>query len=359
MNTRRLVLSALLALTLAGPANASTASVNDGRLTVRAAPGETNDLKVEQRPDGYFLYDSSAAVTPAAGCVATTGAYGNQGVVCSGVSSVGVELADRDDVFLMTHPIAAPLTLSGGRGRDLMIYRDTPAAIDVSTDGGANDGPSGQDNIKPDVERLFGTEFADTLRSGPLGGELGAGPGDDTMTGGPGDDTINAAYVEDVGIDAGYFYAQGKDEVTCGRGRDLVLADHEDDVARDCEVVAVDNFGASGNGGFSVAGSRRSDVIGPLPFGWGPSTVRAYGGNDTIRASEGRAYGGKGNDRIIGADRTTQEVYGNAGRDRIDVRDKHGIPFSRDVVRCGPGSDLVYANFNDRIADDCEHVSRR
>jgi Ca2+-binding RTX toxin-like protein len=145
--------------------------------------------------------------------------------------------------------------------------------------------------------------------------------------------------------------------VTCGAGEDFVLSDQSDVVGTDCEVVAVDNPGSIG--GFSVKGSSHADVIGPLPYGWGPATVRAYSGNDTIRTAEvSRAYGGNGNDRIIGFDRAAQVFYGDAGADRIDVRDKKPATFNRDVVHCGSGKDLVYANRNDKVARDCERVKR-
>jgi Ca2+-binding RTX toxin-like protein len=230
--------------------------------------------------------------------------------------------------------------------------------MSLSSDGVAGDGPSGKDNVGPDVERLFGTQFADTLATGPRGGELVPGNGDDTLTGGTGSDTIDAAYVEDVGTEAGTFYPQGQDTVTCGPGEDVALSDRSDVVAGDCEVVAVDNPGTIG--GFSVRGSSHADVIGPLPYGWGPATVRAYSGNDTIRTAEvRRAYGGNGSDRIIGFDQAAQVFSGDAGNDRIDVRDKRAATFNRDVVHCGSGKDLVYANRNDKIARDCERVTRR
>jgi hypothetical protein len=351
------LVTGLLALAMPTAAGASTASVSGGTLTVGAAAGERNDLGIEQRPDGYFLEDNYGPVVPSAGCAEATGPYGNKGALCTGVTSIAVDLGDRDDTLRPIGTLAAPLTYAGGAGTDLIIYVQT-AAINLSSDGLANDGPSGRDNIAPDVERLFGTQFADTLATGPRGGELVAGTGDDTLTGGSGHDTIDAAYVEDVGTEAGTFYGQGKDTVSCGAGADFVLSDRSDVVAGDCEVVAVDNGGSTG--GFSVTGSSHSDAIGPLPYGWGPATVRAYSGNDTIRTAEvRRAYGGNGNDRIIGFDWAAQVFYGDAGNDRIDVRDKKTATFSRDVVHCGSGKDLVYANRNDKVGRDCERVKRR
>jgi hypothetical protein len=358
MHIRLTLITALLALALAAPAGASTATVADGTLTVTGGPAEANDLGIEQRADGYFLHDNYAAVTPGTGCAEAAAPYGT-GTLCSGVTSIAVDLADRDDTLRPIGSLEAPLTYSGGAGNDLIIYLQTSAGINLSGDGLAGDGPSGKDNIHQDVERLYGTQFADTLTAGPSGGDLVAGSGDDTLTGGAGDDTIRAAYVEDVGIDSGSFYAHGKDTVTCGKGDDFVLSDHDDSVAADCEVVAVDNFGSTGNGGYSVTGSSRADVIGPLPYGWGPATARARAGNDTIRTAEiRRAYGGKGNDRIIGFDQAGQVFYGNSGRDRIDVRDKKPVKFNRDTVDCGSDRDLVYANKNDKVAKNCERVKR-
>jgi hypothetical protein len=354
-----LVTTALLALALPAAAGAATASVSGGALTISAPGAEHNDLGIEQRPDGYFLQDNYGPVVPGTGCTEATGPYGNKGALCSGVTSIAADLGDGDDNLRPIGTLAAPLSYSGGAGTDIVIYLQTVGAISLSTDGQANDGPGGKDNIASDVERLFGTRFADTMGTGPAGGELLAGDGDDTLAGGSGNDTIDAAYVEDVGLDSGSFYPQGKDTVTCGAGADFVLSDHDDSVAPDCEVVAVDNNLPTGSG-FSVRGSSHSDKIGPLPYGWGPSTVRAGSGNDTIRTSEvQRAYGGTGNDRIIGFDQASQTFYGDAGNDRIDVTDKKAAKYNRDVVRCGSGKDLVYANRNDTVARDCERVKRR
>jgi hypothetical protein len=360
MRTHSIVATALLALALPAAAGASTASVTGGTLTVTAPPGEQNDIGIEQRPDGYYVQDNHGPVVPSTGCVEGTVPYGHKGALCTGVTSIAVDLADGDDTLRPIGPLAAPLSYSGGDGTDLIIYLQTSAGFNLSSDGLADDGPSGKDNVAPDVERLFGTRFADTLTIGPGGGDLLPGNGDDTLTGGTGDDMIGAAYVEDVGIESGTFYDQGKDTVTCGLGEDFVLSDRSDVVANDCEVVAVDNFGASGNGGFLVTGSSHADAIGPLPYGWGPATVRANAGNDTIRTAEvRRAYGGNGNDRIIGFDQAAQVFYGDAGNDRIDVRDKRASTSNRDVVSCGSGKDLVYANRNDKVARDCERVKRR
>lgn len=58
------------------------------------------------------------------------------------------------------------------------------------------------------------------------GRRLRGGPGPDVLRGGPGNDTV---LVRDG----------GRDTVRCGAGRDRVLADRRDVVARDCEIVKV------------------------------------------------------------------------------------------------------------------------
>ena len=356
---KRLSAVLIFAFVLAAPsaANAATASVTGGVLTFTAGSGERNDVGIEQVPGGYELQENTAEITPGAGCAATAA---ENTVRCTGVTSITVSLADRGDLMRVVGNPAAPIAYAGGSARDLVLYLSAAGSLTASNDGVANDGPDGGDNIGTDVERIIGTQFADTLSAGPLGADIEGNDGDDTLTGGDADDTLRAAYVEDSGTESGAFYGYGTDIVTCGGGNDFVLSDTGDTVSADCEVVAVNTFGSSGDS-FLVRGTSRWNTIGPLPYGWGPATVRAYGGNDTVRTREvHNVYGGRGNDRIIGFDQAKQVFRGERGNDKIDVRDKSGANrFNRDVVRCGPGRDLVYANRNDRVARDCERVKRR
>jgi Ca2+-binding RTX toxin-like protein len=355
MRPRALLAAALVALALPSAAHGATASVTDGTLTYTGAPGERNDVGIQQQPNGYLLQDNLARISAGPGCVVTTDNYGNDAARCTGAAAISVRLGDAGDTLRPIGPLAAPVTYSGGAGHDVIVYPGLTGPIAASNDGAADDGPTGRDDIGTDVEVVFGGSFADRLSAGPLGADLHPGAGDDTLIGGDGDDTLRAAYVEDVGLESGTFYAQGRDTVTCGRGDDFVLSDRSDDVARDCEVVAVDT-----DRGFRVKGSRRDDAIGPLPYGWGPTTTWASRGDDTIRTAEmTRVYAGRGNDRIIGFDQAAQTFYGERGNDRIDVRDTPARKYNRDTVRCGRGRDVVYANRGDRIGRDCERVSRR
>jgi Ca2+-binding RTX toxin-like protein len=64
----------------------------------------------------------------------------------------------------------------------------------------------------------------DRLLDGAGGDFLAGGPGADTISGGGGDDVVKAR--------DGF-----RDRIRCGGGRDFVLADRQDVVARDCERV--------------------------------------------------------------------------------------------------------------------------
>ena len=86
-------------------------------------------------------------------------------------------------------------------------------------------------------------------------------------------------------------------------------------------------------GGGRVAGTSRGDV---LCSGGGITTLEGRGGDDLIR-------GGPGPDRVLAG----------PGNDTVRVRGG-GV----DSVTCGPGRDRVYADRADRVARDCEKVTR-
>lgn len=89
---------------------------------------------------------------------------------------------------------------------------------------------------------LRGTARADTLRG--LGGNdrLYGGLGNDRLFGGLGNDRLDGGKGRDL-LDAGAgndrIVAQDKvvDTIKCGAGRDVVIADRADKVAKDCETV--------------------------------------------------------------------------------------------------------------------------
>jgi hypothetical protein len=99
--------------------------------------------------------------------------------------------------------------LYGGRGNDT-IYGG------LGNDG--LDGGVGND-------RLFGGKGNDRLVGGAGNDQLTGDAGTDTFDGGAGNDVVNARDKVQ------------RERVSCGAGRDRVVADRRDSVARDCEVV--------------------------------------------------------------------------------------------------------------------------
>lgn len=83
------------------------------------------------------------------------------------------------------------------------------------------------------ADRLFGLGGADTLLGLRGNDRLDGGRGNDTLTGGPGRDTLLGR----AGNDVLKSRDSQRDRVACGAGRDYVLADRSDTIARDCERV--------------------------------------------------------------------------------------------------------------------------
>jgi Ca2+-binding RTX toxin-like protein len=92
------------------------------------------------------------------------------------------------------------------------------------------------------ADRLVGTSRRDTLR-GLGGGDTILGlAGDDLLDGGTGNDTLVGGKGRDLlygrtGNDVLSVRDGTRDRVSCGKGRDRVIADRRDAVSRDCERV--------------------------------------------------------------------------------------------------------------------------
>lgn len=102
----------------------------------------------------------------------------------------------------------------------------------------------------------------------------------------------------------------------------------------------------------TVVGTTRSDEL--------RGTARrdvlcGLAGNDVAlgRAGDDSIFGALGDDRLSGGG-GPDELDGGGGRDRIDARDA-----DRDLVACGPGNDVVWADKTDSVHHTCETVIRR
>jgi len=107
-------------------------------------------------------------------------------------------------------------------------------------------------------------------------------------------------------------------------------------------------------------GTRRNDLMlggrgGDLyRAGAGRDCVLMGAGNDTVYGGSGADVlsGQAGHDRVVGG-RGRDRLSGGRGNDRIGARDG-----ARDLIDCGSGRDAVTADRSDRVASNCERVSR-
>jgi Ca2+-binding RTX toxin-like protein len=79
--------------------------------------------------------------------------------------------------------------------------------------------------------------------------------------------------------------------------------------------------------------------------------------HDVLIARDGGGYtmdGGNAGDWIIGPRNGTVTVIGGHGNDVIDV--SRNPDSDGDVVSCGISTDTVYADPQDIVDDECEHV---
>jgi Ca2+-binding RTX toxin-like protein len=138
---------------------------------------------------------------------------------------------------------------NGGGGIDTVNYESRTTRIVVSMDGNFNDGTPGEgdrpgerDNVKKDIEVLFGGQGNDTLYGNELANRIGGGGGSDTVWAGAGNDTLIGGPGEDklYGQDGNdTFLTRGdgfKDSLFGGSGEDRANKD-EIDVRESVEVL--------------------------------------------------------------------------------------------------------------------------
>ena len=181
----------LLALPAAAPAAAPAAEVtaqDPARwVRVRADEGEANRLALRQAGATVTVTDEADDLVAGANCVNVT-AREVQCAITEGDPRADVSLGDLDDAA----------TTSG--------------AIPVKLDGEAGD---------------------DSLTSGDAADKLGGGDGNDRLEGGAGVDEYSGGEGDDT------FAARDglREPIVCGGGHDVVVADVEDEINPDCEVV--------------------------------------------------------------------------------------------------------------------------
>ena len=124
--------------------------------------------------------------------------------------------------------------LIGGDGIDQASWAEEDAAIKVTLDGKADDGPNGADNAHADVEDVVGGAGADELFGNDRANVLQGGPGTDTLDGGAGFDS----YYGEEGNDIIRARDGNPERVDCGEGVGDDATRDEFDTPSSCELGA-------------------------------------------------------------------------------------------------------------------------
>jgi hypothetical protein len=362
------ILIALAALGILAPAaKASTVTIaSDGALVVTAGD-EVNSLGIQSDPTDETrvrVYEGKPgqSVTAPAPCDQL---YDDLVSCPMPAAGVRVSLAGGDDFSYVSSDLPnVPIAISGGAGNDWLRADTQTTTLDGGTGDDRLDGGKGPDTLLggDGKDQLDGREGADRLDGGAgddlLNGDANKTPSPDTLDGGPGYDTIESDWE----------YDEDPVAITLTGGADDGFAGEGDDV-RNVEKVQTHQPS-------TLTGSDADEYLEVVQV-TSPSTIRGAGGNDTLRGSDGAETldGGPGNDDIDGGfgDDT---ITGGPGRDSI-AGDRRGgdcgpvwckLPFGNDTidardgeidsVSCGFGEDTVYADANDVVAGDCEHVTR-
>ena len=233
----------------------------------------------------------------------------------------------------------------GGSGSDQVSYSDSPAGVSVTINNVANDGVPGEnDDVRTDVENVFGSSFADVINGSPrpesLSGSSGADTlrgfaGDDFLVGGEDGDTLSAGEGRDTM--QGGFGTPAPDTFLGGPDVDRVLYSDRpdasplsltlDDVANDGSVGEGDNIRSDvenvegGPGPDTIVGSVEDNE---LKGDDDDDTINGAGGDDILRGDDNSGSpgdddlnGGGADDILFGGPAGNDDFRGSAGFDTV------------------------------------------
>jgi Ca2+-binding RTX toxin-like protein len=189
-----------------------------------------------------------------------------------------------DDTILIDPTINVPVSLRGGAGNDLIVYRGSGDALIY--------GDAGNDELRggSGVNTIHGGEGNDVIVGGAQGDFLYGGGGNDLIFGMAGDDYIDGG----AGNDS-LWGGEGNDVIMGGEGNDALMGE------------AGDDWLDGGAGDDRIEGGEGDDV---LIGGAGNDTLTGGEGNDVI-------VGGEGDDAInwTHGDGIDAFISGGAGYD--------------------------------------------
>ena len=171
-----------------------------------------------------------------------------------------------------------------------------------------------------------GTAADDTISGTAAGDRLDGLAGADLLNGLGGDDCLLGR--------------AGADRLSGGNGADSLKGGDGNDTL------------SGGNGKDKLQGDKGADK---LSGGAGKDVLAGGSGNDRLLGGDGNdtLTGSTGNDRLTGGPGKNR-YSGGTGNDKIRARNKRV-----DTIACGKGVDAVTADRRDKIAKDCENVTRR
>ena len=170
---------------------------------------------------------------------------------------------------------------NGGPGVDAVSYANAASAVTVSllTSAAQATGGAGTDTLIG-IEKLVGSNFADTLTAGTAGSTLNGGGGGDTLVGGPGNDILNGGLASDF---ADYSLASSGVTVSLA-----ISAAQATGGAGTDTLVSIEKLVGSGFGDVLTGDS-------------GANALYGQGGNDVLTGGAGQDTlgGGVGNDSFV------------------------------------------------------------
>ncbi|MEI6762347.1 MAG: calcium-binding protein, partial [Betaproteobacteria bacterium] len=193
-------------------------------------------------------------------------------------------------------PGAGNDTVDGGDGRDVVMYEDALAAVNVNLKSGTASGNSiGTDSLTS-IEAAHGSNFNDSLTLTDGGGYLFGRGGNDTLVGGAGNDN--------------FIPGSGNDSIVGGAGTDQVSYISDFDPAGTPTMgvtvnlttgLATDNWGGSDSLA-SIENASGSGLADTLIGDANSNYLEGMGGNDTL-------IGRAGNDTLVGGDGQDSAAY--------------------------------------------------
>ena len=137
-------------------------------------------------------------------------------------------------------------SINGGSGIDRVLYSGRPIGVNVSLDGIANDGQSGEgDDVRPNVENVTGSpNGGDVIVGNSLANDFHGFGGNDNLIGAGGNDTLsggsgNNRLAGDAGNDVINARNGELDNIECGDNNDTANRDTAENRVVGCESGTV------------------------------------------------------------------------------------------------------------------------